>query len=134
MAYADYTYYTDAYHGSAIGAEPFPRLAETASAYLDAATMGRAKSALGDQAEAVKKAMCALAEIFQDEERMNARAYSADRLVSSETVGGWSRSYGSQPLNGTETGLLESRKRNTLWMYLANTGLLRARGYAACRD
>lgn len=134
MGYADYTYYTDAYHGTAIGAEAFLRLAETASAYLDAATLGRAKGAAGDDTEAVKKAMCALAEVFQDEERMNARTYSADRPVSSETVGGWSRSYGSQSLTGAETGLIESRKRDALWMYLANTGLLRARGYAPCRN
>lgn len=129
MAYADYTYYTDTYHGSAIGADAFPRLSERASRYIDAATLNRAKGASGARLEAVQNAACALAEIMQDEEKMNQTAYSTDRPVASETVGGWSRTFGTKSLSGTDVSLIDTRKREALLIYLGNTGLLQMRGY-----
>lgn len=134
MAYADYQYYTDVYLGNAVSPEDFPRLAERASEYIDAATQNRAGSASGAALERVKKAVCALVEIIQDETRMSARTYSAERQLTSETVGPWTKSYGSQSATGVETGLIESRKRAVLLTYLAQTGMLRARGYLPCRD
>lgn len=131
MAYTDYEYYAQVYFGSAVSPEDFPRLAERASAYVDAATLHRASKAAGERMESVKKAVCALAEIIQDGERLERRTFSADRLVQSETVGSWSKSYGSQSATGIETGLLETRKRETLEIYLGPYGLLRARGYRA---
>ena len=41
MEYADYAYYTDSYHGSAVAEQEWPRLSIQASAYLDMITMGR---------------------------------------------------------------------------------------------
>lgn len=129
MAYVDYEYYTNTYHGSAIGADAFPRLSERASRYIDTATLNRAKSASGDRLKAVQNAACALAEIMQDEERMNQAAYSTDRPVASETVGGWSRTFGAKSVSGTDVNLIDSRKQETLLIYLGNTGLLQMRGY-----
>lgn len=134
MAYADYQYYTDVYFGNAVGPEDFPRLAERASESIDAATQNRAGSASGAALELVKKAVCALAELIQDEERMSARTYSAEPRLASETVGPWTKSYTSQSATGVEVSLIDSRKRAVLLTYLAQTGMLRARGYAPCRD
>lgn len=129
MAYADYDYYESVYQGGAIGPEDFPRLARRASAYIDAATMDRARNAAGGRMEAVKQAACALAEVLQDEERTLKRTFTSDRPVQSETVGPWTKNYGSQTVTGAETGLIEHRKREALQIYLGPVGLLRMRGY-----
>lgn len=132
MVYADYTYYTSSYMGSAISIDDFPSLALKASAYLDYVTMGRAKNASSDAADAVKNAVCALCEIIQDSGKLNIVSTDTDRPVSSETVGSWSRSYGSKNVSPTDLQLIESRKREAVVMYLAPYGLLRARGYGPC--
>lgn len=129
MAYADYDYYQNVYQGVAIGPEDFPRLAQRACAYIDAATMDRARNAAGGRMEAVRKAVCALAEVLQDEERVMKRTFSSDRPVQSETVGPWTKNYGPSAVTGAETGLLDSRKREMLQIYLGPVGLLRMKGY-----
>lgn len=130
MAYTDYAYYTDNYMGSAVGPMDFPRLAERASAYINAATMNRAATAAGARLEAVKMAVCALAEVIQDEERLGRRTFSTERPLQSESVGTWSKTYGNASATAAETGLLESRKREVLQIYLGPYGLLRMRGYS----
>ena len=47
MAYADYTYYTDTFLGTAVKESDFPRLALRASSYLDYYTMGKAAKNAG---------------------------------------------------------------------------------------
>lgn len=131
MAYANYEYYTNVYGGTAIAPDAFTRMADRASAYIDAVTLDRAKNAVGGKLESVKKAVCALAEIIQDEERLNANAFASERQVQSETVGTWTRNYGTKSTSATDVGLLDNRKRETLLIYLGNTGLLRMRGYRA---
>lgn len=128
MAYVDYAYYTGIFCGTAIGPDAFPRLANLAAAAIDAATMGRAANASGERLEAVRNAACAMAEVLQDAERMHRRTFSEERLVQSETVGNWSRNYGSQAATSTEAGLIERRKREVLQSYLGPYGLLRLRG------
>lgn len=132
MTYADYLYYATNFLGTAIAESAFPALANKASAYVDYVTMGRAKNATGDTAEAVKNAVCALAEVLQDGEKLNSVSIDAERQVSSETVGGWSRSFGSKSVSATDLQLLENRKRETVATYLAPYGLLKARGYGPC--
>lgn len=132
MAYADYTYYSTIYMGTSLTEDAFPALSVKASAYVDYVTMDRAKSASGDAADAVKNAVCALAEIIQDGSKLNAVSTDAERPVSSETVGSWSRSFGSKNVSATDVQLIESRKREAVVMYLAPYGLLRARGYGPC--
>lgn len=132
MAYADYTYYSTVYMGAALAEGVFPALAVKASAYVDYVTMGRAKNAAGDAADAVKNAVCALCEIINDGSKLNAASTDTERSVSSETVGAWTRSFGSKNVSGTDVQLIESRKREAVVMYLAPYGLLRARGYGPC--
>lgn len=133
MAYADYDYYTTVYMGKAISEEDFPPLAVKASAYVDWATMQRSKNATGDAADAVKNAVCALCEIIQDGKKLNAISSDAERPVQSETVGGWSRSFGSKAVSASDLQLIENRKREAVMMYLAPYGLLQARGYGSCQ-
>lgn len=134
MAYADYSYYMNEFYGKAIAEADFPGLAVKASALVDYYTSGRARTAAGDDLTAVKNAVCALAEVVQDENRLSALTFSADRAsqVQSETVGSWSRSYGAFSASGTDLDILDRRRRDAVLMYLGGTGMLQAAGYWGC--
>lgn len=136
MAYADYDYYVTKYGGTAVSLDDFPFLANKASAYIDAATMRRAKSATGEILDAVKMAMCALTDVFLDEENVNAASFSETALMSSlssETVGRWTKSYKTKAVSTADGQVLDKRKQDALTMYLGWTGLLNAQGYYARR-
>ena len=120
MAYADYEYYATEFYGTAIDVDAFQALAGRASAYVDYVTMNRARNVTGDAMTAVQNAVCALAEVMQDGERLN------------ESVGDWSKSYGTKAVSAADMQLLEARKREIAAMYLAPYGLLKARGYGSC--
>ena len=131
--YADYDFYLNAYFGNAISEEDFPRLSERASDYIRAVTGGVSDRVDGWQQEAVKKASCAVADILLDEEIMTASAYSGEQAVSSETVGGWSKSYRSAALSAAEVENIKSRKADALMIYLgglsAFAGIFKVRSY-----
>lgn len=133
MVYADYQYYKTVYMGNTVPEESFPSLAIKASAYVDWATMNRAKTATGDAADAVKNAVCALAEIIQDGEKLSAISSDTESPIASETVGGWSRSFGSKAVSASDLQIIESRKKEAVMMWLAPYGLLQARGYGSCQ-
>jgi len=118
--YADYDFYLNAYYGDAIAEEDFPRLSERASDYIRAATGGISDTVDGPQLEAVKKASCAVAEVLLDESIMTAALYSGGQAVSSETVGGWSRSFRGPALSAAEVEFNNGRKRDALILYLGN--------------
>ena len=117
MAAVDYTFYTGSYLGNAIREEEFPRLAARACEQLRAWTGGAVRPE-EKSPEAVKKAVCALAEVLRDEERLSAAAFGEDRRLAGETVGDWSRSYAVSGPTDTELKLLERRKREALELYL----------------
>ena len=142
MIYADYSYYTNVYWGNSITAQDWTRMATRASAFLDYATMGRA--AKYPDLDALKMACCAVAHDYQTIE--NARVLANNSLsaasnsgetgeLQSQTVGSWSKTYRSggssakEALSATEGA--QAALMNTAQMYLAGTGLLRARGYYA---
>ena len=142
MIYADYDYYCNVYLGTNIEYENFPRLALRASRFLDYATMGR--TAKHHDLDAVKLACCALADDYQTIE--TARTLANKSLSSaagtdeagelqSQSVGSWSKTYHSggssakEAISATESA--QAALMNTAQMYLAGTGLLRARGYYA---
>lgn len=129
MAYATYEFYRNEYGGSAIEEADFNGLATRATTYINAATSGKAMSAVGDDLTAVQMATCELAEIFQDENRLNALTFSSTGSISSESVGGWSRSYGTKTLSTADLQLLTARKKSALLIYLQGTGFLQATGY-----
>lgn len=131
-AYADYLYYSTVFMGTAIPPDDFPALAVKASAYIDYATMGRARKAREDDMEAVKMAACALAEVMRDAAKLDAVAFDTDQQLSSESVGDWSKNYGTRSVSATDIQLADKRKRETVLMYLAGTKLLHARGMGRC--
>lgn len=133
MIYADYDYYTTVYMGKSISEEDFLPIAVKASAYVDLVTMQRSKTATGDAMAAVKNAVCALCEIIQDGNKLNAVSSDTERPLASETVGGWSRSFGSKVVSANDLQLIENRKREAVMMYLGPYGLLQARGYGSCQ-
>ncbi|MDE7053918.1 MAG: hypothetical protein K2O84_03770 [Oscillospiraceae bacterium] len=118
--YADYDFYLNTYLGGSISVEDFPRLSERGSDYVRAATEGVSDTVDGWRLDAVKKASCAVAETLLDESVMTAAAFSGEQAVSSEAVGGWSRSFRSPSLSAAETAFLEGRKRDALRLYLGN--------------
>lgn len=132
MIYADYEFYATVYRGTALDEEQFCGLARKASAYVNYITMSRARSAAGDKLEAVQNCVCALAELEQDAGKLDSLVYTTDRPVSSETVGGWSRSFGSRNLSQADMQRTETRRREIVLAYLGPTGLLKARGYGPC--
>lgn len=90
MAYADYSFYTGTYKGTAIAQAAFDRLAARASAEMDMLTANRAApiiEAATDTATIafIKMATCAIAEEIQSVE--------AAPEVTSETVGRHSVTY-----------------------------------------
>lgn len=118
MAYADYDFYLNVYLGNVIAEEDFPRLSERASEYVYSVTKGLCERVKGRDLEAVKKAVCAVAEIILDENIMGAAAFSGESAVSSESVGSWSRSYASPGLSAVQLEYLENRKREAIMLYL----------------
>ena len=115
MIYADYNYYTSTYGGSAVSASDWPERARDASVYLDALTSGRA--AENSTMEAVKMAVCAMADVLQ-----GARSAAGGAAgIASEKTGSYSVSYQSPEAvaRATESGLRSAAHR-----YLAETGLL----------
>lgn len=118
--YADYDFYLNTYFGNSILEEDFLRLSARASDYLRSATKGLSDTVDSRQLEAVRKASCAIADVLLDEEIMTAGAFSGEQAVSSETVGGWSRSYRSTSLVSADVEYAEKRKRDALVLYLGH--------------
>lgn len=133
MAYADFEFYVTEYGGKAITEKEFPGLANRAAAYINAATAGAAVRSTGGKLYAVKMANCAIAEVFQDEDRLNVGTFSTEAQVSSETVGSWSRSYSSKTATAVHIELLSNRKRSALELYLGPLGLMKIRPVKRCR-
>lgn len=135
MVYADFEYYRDNYLGNAIEEEAFPRLALRASAFLDYYTQGRAEK--NADLEALKMACCAIAEHYQliDSAKTAVKESLSDDYVelNSESVGSWSRSYGSTAdivnavSQNADIDLASIARR-----YLSRTGLLYRGGGCRC--
>lgn len=125
--YADYAYYNDVYHGTAIVENDFPRLAQRASEQIDYFTFGCAATAQGDILTAVKKATCAVAEVIQTQERLlldeDGKAIPGPKR--SEKVGGHNVSY-AIAADGRKEVAASRREEvySVVRLYLAHTGLL----------
>ncbi len=141
MMYADYAFYQSAFFGDQIEEHEFPKLSIRASAFLDYCTMNRAKN--HTDMGALKMACCALAEQYQAietakktaQKSLSASADGTEGELSSQSVGGWSKSYRSGGDSAKAALSAAGEAQETLYnialMYLGNTGLLRARGYYA---
>lgn len=119
MQYADYDFYANVYFGNSISPGDFPRLSARASEYIYGLTRGLCENVPREQRDAVQRAVCAVAEAMLDEQHMTARSFSAEKTVSSETVGSHSVSYGSTSPTGTEIEYLANRKKDAVLLYLS---------------
>lgn len=93
MTYADFEYYRDVYHGSAIDEDAFPALAREASLFIDQLTFNRLNQGWA-VTDVVKMATCAVAEAVKTNEAAR-RATTAAAGKKSESVGSWNVSYQS---------------------------------------
>lgn len=120
-AYADYTFYTTDYGGTAIAEEDFDPYAIRASAVIDSLTFDRAAQVIEDDedpdlVDAIQKGMCAVAD-----EMVAILTAGHAAAVKSEKVGGHSVTYADTP----ETGLsAEGRYRQAAKRYLGRNGLM----------
>lgn len=126
-AIVDYAYYSGTYLGNIIPEESFPRSEARAEEDLDRLTLGRLAEIEGsvDYTTAIKKAICAIAEISY---QIDAYASGDKKAVKTESAGGESITYFEA--SGTVAAALGSVKAQdelkfeAARKYLYNTGLL----------
>lgn len=123
----DYGFYVSEFCGDKIADDDFFKYASKAEDYVRGMTGINLDSLSGNQLRLAKKAICAIAEMMQDEARVSSRVFSPEKTVSSETVGKHSVSYGSQSLSSSDLKYMGDRKREILQMYLGS--LMKARSY-----
>lgn len=140
MIYADYSYYSGAYFGTA-SEEEFMRLAVRASAFLDYYTHGNAE--YHTDLDAVKMCCCALVDkykVIEAAQEMAVKrlttANAVDAETKSETVGSYSRTL-STGAEGAAAAVSVAESANNLLaetcrVYLAHTGLLYRGGAHRC--
>nr|DAG86503.1 MAG TPA: Head Tail Connector Protein [Caudoviricetes sp.] len=127
MAYTDFTFYENTYHGNVVPADDFERIADRASDFLDVITFDRLADGLPDDERAktkVQKAVCAVAEKLYElelaEKQANAAALAG---ASSDTSGGArsgvivSRSAGSESISYASLSDMASGAKNWSAVY-----------------
>lgn len=147
--YADFTFYTGTFYGTAIAEADFPRLASRASDFLDYYTQDRAKVYDPDNGGLVyiplQKACCAIAEQMQTVEKQSALAAltvekatkatiglvqgAPDHELKSETIGTWSGTYITALDYMSQNAAEAAKAQRAAYAliaaeYLSNTGLL----------
>lgn len=134
MAYTDYDFYINKYYGDQIDEEDFQKFAERASDYVYSYTQGLSNNVASTKTiEQVRKATCAIAEILQDENTVSQKAYSSSPMISSESVGSYSRSFEKAEMGEEDIQIFEKRKMDALRLYLGNLSefakIFRVRSY-----
>lgn len=122
--YADYDFYANVFLGDKITPDNFTRLSARASEYIRGLTRCRVECVPQCQREPIQLAVCAVAEIMQDEGRMVSRSFSGEQVVSSESVGSYSVSYGSPSISSSESDYIAQKKRETALQYLCTVPAL----------
>jgi hypothetical protein len=107
----EYTFYSQTYKGTVTEAV-FNRLSVLATAHINRITNGRAKTATGEDLEAVKLAFCAIVDELDRQE--------SGGIVTSESNDGISRSYAVSSVVRSAS----QRIYNVAEVYLSNTNLL----------
>lgn len=107
--YADFTYYKEEYSGT-VGEAEYSRFSPIAAAHIDRITNNRAKTATGNDLEAVKKAECAIVDQLDTIDKGG--------IVSAESNDGISRTY------AIAVKTPEQRIYSVAQLYLHNTNLL----------
>lgn len=107
--YADFTYYQEVYGGK-VGEAEYPRFSKLAAAHIDRITSNRAKTATGEDLEAVKKAECAIIDELDAQDKGG--------VITAESNDGISRSY------ATTAKTPEQRIYSAARLFLHSTGLM----------
>lgn len=120
-AYADYTYYSGTYLGTAIDSSIFPRLALKASAVIDLLTFNRSAAYItadtdADTIDLIQMATCAVAEELYNEE-LN----GSQDGIASERVGNYAITYSA---TARSMMTIDQRRLNAASLYLGNSGLM----------
>lgn len=108
--YADYSFYQTTY-GGAVGEAEFSRFSTRAGAHINQITGGRAKTATGENLEAVKMAECAIV----DELCLQ----SQGGVITAESNDGISRSYATAAVKTQAQRIYSAAE-----LHLCNTNLL----------
>lgn len=119
--YVDYTYYKGTFKGSKIPEAKFDEFEVRAEGVLHFITFNRVKRLTDDQwtddiKKAICSAVCAMAEAGFAESKKTPG-------VTSETIDGYSRSFGNTGGSGGACGIADSMEQSARW-YLLHTGLL----------
>ncbi|MBC5678197.1 hypothetical protein H8S22_11470 [Anaerostipes sp. NSJ-7] len=123
VEYADYTFYTDTFHGSTIPEAAFSSVILRASVYVKYITFGRIEDT--EIPEEVRLAACAVSEVMY-----KADAEGEQKEKKSETVGNVSVSYVTEQQDGqTREAAAAKKQYAAAYPYLIHTGLL----YRGCR-
>ena len=129
MAYTDFTFYENTYHGNVVPADDFERIADRASDFLDVITFDRLVDGLPDDERAktkVQKAVCAVAEKLYELELAEKQANSAALAGASSGASGGatsgviaSRSAGSESISYASLSDTASGAKNWSAVYQA---------------
>ena len=123
VEYADYTFYTDTFHGSTIPEAAFSSVILRASVYVKYITFGRIEDT--EIPEEVRLAACEVSEVMY-----KADAEEEQKEKKSETVGNVSVSYVTEQQDGqTREAAAAKKQYAAAYPYLIHTGLL----YRGCR-
>jgi len=126
MPYADFTYYTGTYLGTALSEQEFPACARKASILIDDLTFGRTGKLSASQIpDAVRDAACSAAEIYADYLAKKNAALKATKsgTVKSESNDGFAVSYADYNAEQARISA-ESEMSEEITIYLAKTGLM----------
>ena len=116
-AYADFTYYTGTFLGTAIAEADFPRLALRASSTIDTLTFQRAAAIVdAPTVDLIAMATCAVAETIQTVE-----ADGGTDGITSEGIGSSRVTYAPYSAASRKT---KQKYSEAAGLYLASTGLM----------
>lgn len=118
FACVEYDFYANVFLGAKLGPEDFPRLAARGMRFVDGMCRGKCRAVPEQDWPQIQFAVCAVAEILADEERLENRCG-----ITSETVGNYSVKYGA--LSRDEREYPDRKKRDALALYLSDVPALR---------
>lgn len=130
VEFADYQYYMEKFHGSAIPETAFPNVSLKASIYVKYITFGRVTDSYETDypqyADDIKTAVCAVAEVMYKEQMAAESTGNTDgREKKSETVGNVSVSYVTEGKEGElHEKTMERKQYAAAYPYLIHTGLM----------
>lgn len=123
VEFADYQYYMEKFHGSAIPETAFPNVSLKASIYVKYITFGRVTDSFGidypQYADDIKTAVCAVAEVMYKDQLSRDET---GREKRSEDNDGYSVSFVTSADSKEES--LEKKQYKAVYPYLIHTGLM----------